>query len=656
MTYPSRLFVALAAFGASSLHATVSITSFAPSVSSPQPLGTRVTWTPTATDSNSGPLTFQYSVSYGNGASSIVRDYYPGTLAAGSWTGPAFVWQEITEGAYRVQVIAKDFQSGETATASAVFTLQPVSTGGSFVVSPTSNPLVALASAPPCPSGSSIRLTIRKVGGQAVEPSSLLACRPNLTSNIFAAGMYPSTAYAINYEVVTGSTVTKGPNPVTFTTGPLPSSIAFPTSTVVVPFGSQDEQTDYTVLHSYLAFVLAATDRLGNINWYYAAPGATPTSLITRPLPGGYMLTIQSGNAWNPNISANGQFLRKIDLSGNIIRETNIGVLQQQLLAMGATDFGVCGTVPLPAAIGSACLSGIHHDAVPLPNGYTMVNVAMEKIFPPGTQGDTTGLNVDIMGDGFLVLDQNYQVLWYFDTFQHDGGAPQLDINRPAVLGEKCAPGQPGCETLFLAGTPGVTTQANDWLHQNSLYYDPANGDVIVSSRHQDWLYKVDYNNGTGTGNVLWRMGLDGDFTFENINNDPYPWFSHQHDAEIYNTSTGELTVFDDGNTRVAPPPIGLGSGNSRGMSLTVDETNMTVTPLLSQDLGYYSFALGSARAMGNGNYFFQPGDVTATNSSYAMEVLPTAGTVNGTVVYNLQSATSYRAWLMPSLYTPPPF
>jgi hypothetical protein len=92
-------------------------------------------------------------------------------------------------------------------------------------------------------------------------------------------------------------------------------------------------------------------------------------------------------------------------------------------------------------------------------------------------------------------------------------------------------------------------------------------------------------------------------------------------------------------------------------MSLTVDETNMTVTPLLSQDLGVYSFALGSAHALGNGNYFFQPGTVAASaSSSFAMELFPTGGTVNGTTVYNLQSATSYRAWLMPSLYFPPAF
>jgi len=79
------------------------------------------------------------------------------------------------------------------------------------------------------------------------------------------------------------------------------------------------------------------------------------------------------------------------------------------------------------------------------------------------------------------------------------------------------------------------------------------------------------------------------------------------------------------------------------------------VSPVLSQDLGYFSTGLGSAQALGNGNYFFQPGIVPLANSSYAIEVLPTAGTVNGTLIYDLESATqSYRAWLMPSLYLPP--
>jgi hypothetical protein len=57
-------------------------------------------------------------------------------------------------------------------------------------------------------------------------------------------------------------------------------------------------------------------------------------------------------------------------------------------------------------------------------------------------------------------------------------------------------------------------------------------------------------------------MGVGGDFAIDS--SDPYPWFSHQHNASFENEGTTFLTVYDDGNTRVAPPPLGLGSGNSR--------------------------------------------------------------------------------------------
>ncbi len=65
---------------------------------------------------------------------------------------------------------------------------------------------------------------------------------------------------------------------------------------------------------------------------------------------------------------------------------------------------------------------------------------------------------------------------------------------------------------------------------------------------------KVDYNNGTGTGDLLWTMGPCGSFAFNNIYADPWPWFSGQHDAGIENNGAGPLTVFDDGNTRISRP------------------------------------------------------------------------------------------------------
>ena len=78
-----------------------------------------------------------------------------------------------------------------------------------------------------------------------------------------------------------------------------------------------------------------------------------------------------------------------------------------------------------------------------------------------------------------------------------------------------------GCASFYLAPV------ANDWTHGNSLQLTP-DGNILYSSRHQDWIIKIDYRDGTGTGNILWRMGPGGDFTFNNVNHDPWPWFSHQ--------------------------------------------------------------------------------------------------------------------------------
>jgi len=284
------------------------------------------------------------------------------------------------------------------------------------------------------------------------------------------------------------------------------------------------------------------------------------------------MLAIQSGAAWN-SITPVEQLIREFDLAGNVVRETNTGIIQRQLVALGANDGGACESVPNPPPLGAGCLANFSHEIVRLPNGFTAALASIEKIFPPGTQGNTSPLPVDIIGNRVVVLDTNWQVVWYWDSFKPDDGGAQLEINRRAPLNEVCVSSQNFCGPVFLVSS-ATAPQANEWLHGNSIYYEPATGDLLISLRDQDWVIKVDYNNGAGSGKVLWRLGLDGDFTFKNIYNDPYPWFSHQHDG-IENGGSGPLTVFDNGNTRVAAPPIGLGSGNSRGMALTLDQNNM---------------------------------------------------------------------------------
>ena len=119
------------------------------------------------------------------------------------------------------------------------------------------------------------------------------------------------------------------------------------------------------------------------------------------------------------------------------------------------------------------------------------------------------------------------------------------------------------------------------------------------------------------------------------------------------------MTLFDNGNTRIATlgGSCGPADCHSRGMALTVDEVGMTVTPVLSDDLGYNSIADGSAQLLADGNYYFYAGVVAvglSAEDSYNLEILPTPGTVTGTTVMNIQGPDGYRGWQMVSLYVPP--
>ena len=662
--------------------ATVHITSLTSTLASPQSIGATVGWTARATDTNPGPLAFQFNVSPPNGTLITARNFNLGKLSGSAWQSISFAWALTgIDGVYQVQVIAKDFTSGETDSKTVSFTVTSPVTGSTPVAVATQNPLVALFNAPSCAAGSTMRVSFQpKSASVPATTTNWVACQTAATLTFEIAGMYPSTAYNLFAQVETGSKIVNGPA-VSFTTGALPAGIPFPTFHVTTP----DNPADPNQVIFYGPFDVrenntyadVATDLSGKIIWYNYPAYATHTSMVTRPLATGF-LAVQYGPAWFPNIPQD-QVLRQLDWAGNIVRETNTGILQQQLLAMGNPDAGPCNTIPSPPPVGAACLGIFHHDAIEtLPNGYTAALVDVEKIFPPGTQGDTSGLPVDIVGDMIVVLDQNWNAVWYWDAFDPlngGNGYPQLPVSRPAVLNEECTTGQGLCLVVFLLGK-GVAPDARDWLHSNSLYYWPhdgaappstAPGDIIWSARHQDWVTKVDYQDGAGTGNIVWRMGPSGDFTFVNTYNDPWPWFSHQHEAGIENGGTGVFDVMDNGNTRRSPPGKstggvpGLGSAcahdcNTRGMALTINETAMQVNPVLSADLGVFSDAMGSAQLLDDGNYFFLAAIVVegTTDTGYDIQIQPTPGTDTGVQVMNISSQAAYRAWQMPNLYTPP--
>jgi arylsulfate sulfotransferase len=577
----------------------------------PLMVGDEVAIAATVAGQDPGNIVYRLSVARGSSPYQVVIDY--NHYSSFEWAPSA------TEGMYSFQVSALNLSTHELATGTAQVNVLSRIVGNQPVITPTGQPLVALYSAPPCPVGSS--MYVRFGVGGIVNGTNARPCLANTSMNFYIAGMQASTTYNMRCFVVTGTKQTPGPS-LQFTTGVIPASLRFPQWSIPVPPIAQADSDQNVLLmdqisidssHFGLYYFPTATDLQGHVIWYYNALANIQqrASYSLRPVAGGTIML----NAADPrSILVRGQIWREIDLAGNTIRETNTTRVSSQLSAKGL--YGIID---------------FDHDSIRLPNGHTLILCTQEKIFPAGTQGYQAP--VDILGDAIVDLDQNLQVDWSWSAYDH------LNINRGPTLGELCAPNTDGCPPMTLAPL-GV-----DWLHGNSLNYIPASGDLLISLRNQDWIAKLDYKNGTGTGNVLWEMGIGGDFAMNGTG--PFPWFSHQHDVEYELNGTTVLSLYDNGDTRVAENPGVL--ENSRGMVLNVDETNRIVTPMLSQDLGVYCGGVGSAQRLDNGNYHFTSGFI---NPGEYESALHSEYTIGGVEAYSLlEDVLTYRGYRMTSLY-----
>ena len=553
--------------------------SLAADLPSGQPVGTTVTWTAAATGMNV-PV-YRFSLGPSGGPYSVLRDFSPTSTVA---------WTPLREGSYDVRVTAKDGYTGTIpGEVTTPFTVTSRVTGSTAVVTPTANPLVALYSAPPCSEGQAVAM-FRPIGGSTWTYTAAQPCQPGQSLNFLVAGMRANASYVLRHIVISqAGTMTSAPR--SFTTGAPPSSFVFPLFTVRQGPDPGTDLQESTVVHLLLTTSpnvpnLLATDLEGNVVWYYdtmrsGLAAVTPVRLE----PGGTALLFGSdGNRPAYDV------LREVDLAGDPVRETNVGAVNTQLAVRGLES-----------------IYSFHHEALRLPNGDTAVLGTTEQI----VNGH------DMVGDMLIVLDADFQVAWTWDAFDH------LDPARRATLGEIC--GYPACPNY----------QAEDWLHSNSIGWSPADGDLTLSMRHQDWVIKIDYRSGAGDGHVVWRLGQGGDFNITST--DPYPWFSHQHDAHYIDPTT--MILFDDGNTRCQ------GSASpcdSRGQVFSLDEQRHVATPLLNADLGNYSTFLGSAERLPNGDYAFGSGGV-----GQSIEV-----NQNGATVYAQgDSFAEYRSYRVDDLY-----
>jgi outer membrane protein assembly factor BamB len=175
------------------------------------------------------------------------------------------------------------------------------------------------------------------------------------------------------------------------------------------------------------------------------------------------------------------------------------------------------------------------------------------------------------------------------DAVVEDNVVQEIDVETGELLFEWHALGTIGLGESYRPA-PEEREQMHDPFHLNSVALD-TDGNLIVSARHMNAIYKVDRD----TGEVLWRLGgKDSDFELQ-----PGAEFALQHDAR--RRADGAITMFDN----VSEDPKARGKA-SRGLALRLDERAGTasVAGEWEHSAGLLSTTQGSMQSRDGGGTF----------------------------------------------------
>lgn len=452
--------------------------------------------------------------------------------------------------------------------------------------------------------------------------------------SLYVAGMKASTPYHMRGVIQFADGTSINDADFTFTTGALPTgSVPNLTATTTAGMTPQSgvELLDLVNAGATGPSMMVATDLAGNVIWTF-----TPTlaaNLLPNPiklLGNGHFLA-QFGSSAQDGL---GSFIEEFDLAGNVIWQMTAAQLNTALAS--ATCAG-CNNITV---------IGTHHDFVALPNGHVLVLASTQETLGDGTKplGDVVIDLGDIMNVGGNNSNHTPQPVWLWNEFT------SLDTNRRPY-------------------------SYPDWTHSNALLYSKDDGNLIVSSRHQNWLIKIDYSNGAGAGDVIWKLGavLPSDtgadvanFTLLNADGtpdaNPTDWFFAQHGPSFTTANTtGQfgLVLFDNGDDRGVVDAAGATCGSGQPVAcfstvpvLKIDETAMTATLVSNATTTDYSFFGGNAEVLQNGDVEYDEASATPP-PNFNAAVFEVTQASAPQIVWQMKIAGqfAYRAMRIPSLY-----
>jgi len=406
---------------------------------------------------------------------------------------------EKPEGIYPVQVVHQT-----EATRSILHTISsdiPFGMSGFTVTANANNILSAIVTFETrFPAWPSVEVDEGVSDAWTVPATGILTPSPGTFHQVAVIGLHAEVPCTITATATDGETIVRESG--VFMPEPLPGT--FPPIEITVK-NSEEMEPGLTLFAANRVTGLLeegaiyAVDAQGEIVWYHD-PGGGVILPVTRLEDGNFIYL------WEDSILRLDSAIVEIDILGNMVNRWT------------PEDLGV---------------DAFHHDVIELPNG-NLMTLSPEMRGISGYPGHNT---YNVVGDMIVEFDRDGRTVDRFSLF---------DVLDPYRIPSRESFDYPYWSFLY-----GSTVK--DWTHSNAVVFDPADGAVIVSCRHQDLVFKVD----RASGELLWVIGEDLPDT---AGDDAWPFLplagegllpSHQHAPMLL--PDGNLILYDNGNTRLEP-------------------------------------------------------------------------------------------------------